>query len=119
MTAAYISQSDFEDTDSLNKHSIHKVYLVTYSQVEDEKGSDREKFVEMVLEAFAPRKESSAQLFQWAVSKEPHSESGFHYHICVKFSNNERCCGAKRHVLANYNISVHFSDRTIYLPLDM
>ena len=45
-----------------------------------------------------------------AVSKEPHSESGFHYHICVKFSNNTHLYGAKCHLLANYNISVHFSE---------
>ena len=50
------------------------------------------------------------QPVQWAASKEPHSESGFHYHMCVKFSNNKRWYGAKLHLLANYNISVYFSD---------
>ena len=30
--------------------------------------------------------------------------------MCVKFSNNKRWYGAKLHLLANYNISVHFSD---------
>ena len=84
MGAEYISQSDFEDTDSLNKRCIRKVYLVTYSQADKEQCSDRERFAEMVLEAFDPRKESSVQPFQWAVSNEPHSESGFHYHMCVK-----------------------------------
>ena len=64
----------------------------------------------MVLEAFDPRKENSVQPVQWAVSKEPHSESGFHYHMRVKFSNNKRRYGAKLYLLANYNISVHFSD---------
>ena len=43
-------------------------------------------------------------------NREPHSESGFHYHMCVKFSNNKCWYGAKLHLLANYNISVHFSD---------
>ena len=52
--------------------------LVTYSQVDKENSSDREKFVEMVLEAFDPKKENSVQPVQWAVSKEPQSESGFH-----------------------------------------
>ena len=47
---------------------------------------------------------------QWAVSKELYSESGFHYHMCVKFSNNKRWNGAKLHLLTNYNISVHFID---------
>ena len=30
--------------------------------------------------------------------------------MCVKFSNNKRWYGAKLHLLANYNISVHFSN---------
>ena len=110
MAAEYISQRDFQDTDSLNKSCIHKVYLVTYSQVDKEKCSDWERFAEMVLEAFYFRKENSVQPVQWAVSKELHSESGFHYHMCVKFSNNKRWHGAKFHLLANYNISVHFGD---------
>ena len=74
MAAEYISQSDFQDTDSLNKRCIHKVYLVTFlvtfpSQVGKEKCSDRERFAEMVLEAFNPRKENSVKPVQWAVSK--------------------------------------------------
>ena len=49
------------------------------------------------------------QPVQWAVSKEPHSESGFHCHMCVKFSN-EGWYGVKLHLLANHNINAHFSD---------
>ena len=82
MAAEYISQSDFGDIDSLSKHCICKVYLVTYSQVYEGKCSDQERFAEMVLEAFNPRKESSVWPVQWVVSKEPHSESWFHYHMC-------------------------------------
>ena len=63
----------------------------------------------MVLEAFDPRKENSAQLVKLAASKEPHSESGFHYHMCVKFSNNICWYGAKLHLLSNNNKSIHFS----------
>ena len=74
MAAEYISQSDFQDTDSLNKRCIRKLYLVTYSQVDKEKCSHRERFAEMVLEAFDPRKENSVQPVQWLVSNEPHSE---------------------------------------------
>ena len=110
MAAEYISQRDFQDSDSLNKRCVCKVYLVIYSQVDEEKCSNRERFAEMVLEAFDPRKENSLQPVQWVVSKESHSESGFHHHMCVKFSNNKRWYGAKLHLLANYNISVHFSD---------
>ena len=86
------------------------MFLVTCSQVDEVQCSDRERFVEMVLKAFDPRKESFVQPVQCAVSKESHSESGCHYHICVKFSKNKRWYGAKRHLLANYNISVPFSD---------
>ena len=48
MAAEYISQSDFQDTDSLNKGCFCKVYLVTYSQVDKEKCSDRERFAAMI-----------------------------------------------------------------------
>ena len=64
MAAEYISQSDFEDTDSLNKLCIRKVYLVTYIQVDGEKSRDRERFAERVLGAFDPRKESSVKPVQ-------------------------------------------------------
>ena len=30
--------------------------------------------------------------------------------MCVKFSNNKHWYGAKRHLLVNYNISIHFCD---------
>ena len=110
MTAEYNSQSDFEDIDSLNKRCIREaLYLVTYSQVDEGRCSDRERFVEIVLEAFDLRKENSVQPVQ-SVSKEPHSESGFHNHMCVKLLNNKRWFGAKGHFLVNYNIIVHFSD---------
>ena len=36
MAAEYISQIDFEETDFLNNRSILRVYLVTYSQVDEE-----------------------------------------------------------------------------------
>ena len=110
MAAEYISQSDFQDTDSLGKRFICKVYLVTYNRVNKGKCSNRGRSAEMVLEAFALRKKSSAWPVQRAVSKEPHSQSAFHYHMFVKFSNNKRWYGAKCHVLASCNISVHFND---------
>ena len=70
----------------MNKLCIRKVFLVTYSQVDEVQCSNRERFVEMVLEAFDPRKKTFVQPVQCAVSKASHSESGFHYHICTKFS---------------------------------
>ena len=69
MAAEYINQGGFEDTDSLNKPCICNVYLGSYSQDDEEKCSNQERFAEMVLEAFAPRKENSVQPVQWAVSK--------------------------------------------------
>ena len=99
-----------EESNSLEKRALRKVYLVTYSQADESKCSNRERFGELVIEAFDPKKESTVQPKQWAVSKEPHKQNGFHYHMCVKFNNNKRWNGAKRHLLANYGISVHFSD---------
>ena len=92
MAAEYISQCDFQVTDSSNKCCIRKVYVVTCSQVDEEKRSDRERerCAEMVLEAFYPRKENSVQPVHWAISKEPHSELEFYYRMCVNFSNNKR-----------------------------
>ena len=57
----------------MNKRCICKVYLVTYSQVDEEKCSDQERFAEIVLEASDTRKEGSVQPVQWAVTKELHS----------------------------------------------
>ena len=77
MAAEYISQYDFQDTDSLNKRCLRKVYLVTYSQVGEEKCSDRERFTEMVLEAFDPRKRTLCSLSSGQYQKNLNQNQGF------------------------------------------
>lgn len=95
---------------TLDKRAVRKTYLITYSQVDKNKSSDKERFTEQVIEAFDPTKESNVQPVQWASCEEYHQEDGTHYHMCLKMSNNKRWLGAARYLREVFKINVHFSD---------
>ena len=86
------NDSDFEDN-SLSTRAVRKVYFITYSQVDVTKCSDRERFADIILEAFDPRKESSVQPIHWAVCKEQTENTAFFYSLeCTKHSADRKYC---------------------------
>ena len=61
--------------DNLELKEIRHVYLITYSRADTRKVPSRQRFAEIVLEAFESR---GASVIQWACCKERHTTGGVH-----------------------------------------
>ena len=88
----------------LDARSVHKVYLITYSQV-DEELPTRRSFFDAVLQSF-----NDCNVVQWCCSLEQHISAGVHYHMAIKLDRNKRWISSKRFLLERRGISVHFSE---------
>ena len=95
-----------ENIPELGARVVRQVYLITYSQANIELVPTRQRFADLVLEAF---NFGRVQPLHWAVCQEPHIHGGFHYHMALCLSSNMRWGPAKR-ALANQGINVHFQD---------
>ena len=74
-------------TASMDRNAVRSVYLLTYSQANNEKFRTREDFSSALVNSFAS---GTASLLQWCCSLESHQNSGVHYHMCVKSDRNQR-----------------------------
>ena len=88
---------------------VRKVYLITYSRVDQQLCGSREEFGNIVLDAFAFNR-GTVRALHWAVCKEPHEGGGYHHHMCICLSDNKRWLPAKR-ALAALGIIVNFQER--------
>lgn len=111
----YSTDEDFVEVQELDRRTVKKVYLITYSRADPEKCADRKQFSEIILKSFDPRGDSKVVPCHWAVCKEHHKvdPQTHHYHMCIKFSDNKRWLPSKKYLLQTYGISVHFSDRQL------
>ena len=101
------SSEEFE-SEEVGRREVRQVYLITYSQADNEKFPTRESFAQAVIASFrAP----SASVLQWCCSREPHKLSGIHYHMCLKLNKPQRWLPSKRYLNDQHNISVHFSSK--------
>ena len=89
----------------LDARSVRKVYLITYSQVDEELFPTRRSFVDAVLQSF-----NDCNVVQWCCSLEQHISAGVHYHVAIKLDRNKRWISSKRFLLERRGISVHFSE---------
>lgn len=96
-----------DQTASMDRNAVRSVYLLTYSQANIEKFRAREDFASAVVNSFAS---GTASLLQWCCSREPHQNSGVHYHMCVKLDRNQRWIASKRILQEEYGVSVHYSN---------
>ena len=78
-----------ENIQELDRRTVRKVYLITYSRANPELCPTREIFSEMVIQSFNFAR-GQVRLLHWAVSKEPHEGGGYHFHMCICLSNNKR-----------------------------
>lgn len=89
--------------DSLEGHRIRQVYLITYSQADDEKVPSRNHFSQVILSAFSLQ--TVAEPLHWICSQEAHQDWGIHYHMAIypwrKFRD---------HLASEQGIQLHFSD---------
>ena len=89
----------------LDARSVRKVYLIMYSQVDEELFPTRRSFVDAVLQSF-----NDCNVVQWFCSLEQHISAGVHYHMAIKLDQNKRWISSKRFLLERRGISVHFSE---------
>ena len=82
MAAEYIGQRDFQDTDSLNKCCICKVYLVTYSQVDSKSVAIEKGFQKWCWKYLIPEKRILCSLSNEQYQKNLIRNQGFTI-ICV------------------------------------
>ena len=94
----------------LSNRSVRKVYLITYSQVDKKKCSDKETLCGKVIEAFDPTNESNVKPVQWASCEESHENGGIHYHMVIKFNGNKRWASAASYLRKSFGINVNFCD---------
>ena len=94
--------------ESLDNSEVRSVYLVTHSQADIVKFASREDFAQAIVTAFSQGK---AKVVHWCCCREQHKKSGEHYHLSLKLDRNQRWLNAKRYLLREYSISVHFSSK--------
>lgn len=102
------NSSDMNSEDEMGRRDLRRVYLITYSQADEEKFPTRNSFAVAVLAAFS---RTNSKVIQWCCSLENHKTSGVHYHMCIKLDKLQRWLAAKNFLAESYGISVHFSDR--------
>jgi len=92
--------------------NARSVYLITYSQANLQIVNSREKFADIILEAFAQGTSSnpSNPIIQWCCSQENHADGNLHYHMVIKLRNQRRWLATRNSIDKTYNIKVHFSD---------
>ena len=69
--------------------SDRRQYLITYSQVDEEKFPSRASFGEMLQTEFNSGT-SVVKAKHWPCCREPHENGGFHYHCVVKMQAKPR-----------------------------
>ena len=100
-------------SESLGEREVRRCYLITYSRANDEKFPTRESFAEAVNESFSEGK-SKAKVVHWVCGKEAHSDTGFHYHMAIKFSGGIRWLRAKNYLSSKHGVTVNFSEGEKY-----
>ena len=99
----------------LGVREVRRVYLITYSQADTTKVPSREKFSDIVLQAFQQREVHNAQcaVEHWSCCLEYHRDGGVHFHMAIKLTRPKRWLAVRQLIHARYGINVHFSNRHV------
>lgn len=96
--------------DNLSNRQHRSVYLITYSQADEQIVSSRESFAVIVLDAFENSDpETQSRVVQWVCSEESHKNGGIHYHMAVKLDRYRRWLKVRNYVDTKHGIKLHFS----------
>ena len=98
-----------ENLRELGVRVVRKVYLITYSRADPILCDSRQRFADLVVNAFHFNA-GRVRALHWAVCREPHEGGGFHYHMSICLSDNKRWLPAKR-ALGALGIEVNFQER--------
>ena len=111
MDSAVVEQSSQVE---LGVREVRRVYLITYSQADTTKVSSRQRFAEIVVEAFQLRQVSNeSTVQQWACCLELHQTGGIHFHMAIKLRRPRRWLSVRQFIHTRYGINVHFSNRHV------
>ena len=80
-------------------------YLVTYSQADENKITDREHFAKVVVDSFNSVGKCD-KVLHWACCKESHVNGGHHYHLAIKLNGVYRWKQVKFRVMLKHKILV-------------
>ena len=94
-----------------------QVYLITYSRADVAKIPSRERFAEVVLEAWG---DSGVRVQHWVVCLEAHASSNtnasveinnaYHFHMALKLVKRARWLQVRKYLDQKHGIQVNFSD---------
>jgi len=105
---ADISGDEDELVEEPTPPANRSVYLITYSKADLKKVESRQKYAEIVLQAFS---KGVAKVVQYAVCLEQHKDGTPHYHMCLKLNKQRRWKGVRNILSSRYKINVNFSDK--------
>ena len=90
---------------STGNPSHRSVYLITYSQANEE--WTRESFSEVIKNSF---ENAQARVVQWVVCEESHEEEGRHFHMAIKLDRQKRWLRVRNQIETGHGIQVNFSN---------
>ena len=103
--ATHEEDEDVVATQQLETNSVHRTYLVTYSQIDAKKFPLRLSFAYAVVEAFGAQ-----NVDFYVVGKEPHEQTGgYHYHVAIRLNKTMRWHSARSYLQENFGVKCNFS----------
>lgn len=93
-------------SNELRPRQVRTVYMITYSQANDNICSTRQQFADNVLNAFDS---VDTKVIQWVCCIEKHQDGGNHFHMAVKLDKARRWIKVKQILHNLYGMVVHFS----------
>ena len=95
--------------DDKKKKNGRRLFLVTYSQLDENIFPTRKSFGTM-LHREMDRGDSKAKVKYWACCMERHTGGGFHYHCVILMSDVKKWASIPDRIQEIYGIRVHFSE---------
>ena len=79
---------NMEDIQELRERVVRRVYLITYSRADEELCESRQKFADMLLQAFSFNR-GAVRPPHWVVCREAHEGGGFHLPVVYNHGISE------------------------------
>ena len=95
---------ELNEPEDLTVNKPLRVYLVTYSQIDPKIFPTRVSFGAAVVQAFGAN-----HVDYFVVSKEPHENGGYHYHVGIKLTTGMRWHTARDYLEDEFKVKVHFA----------
>lgn len=97
--------ASFSDDSEPNSRSV---YMITYSKADLTKVPTKERFVELIFEAF--HRTGTARIIQYICCIERHKDGAPHYHMCIKFDKQKKWKAARKYLADKKGINLNFRD---------